>query len=374
MPFRFRKSIKIAPGVRMNIGKRGVSSIGVGNLNFGRRGVYSNISIPGTGISYRSQIVGRSQTSATPPKTQQPKSTKEMAVTLKLQDDGSVIFTDEKGKPLPDHLTREAKKQNKELILQWLQEQRAKYNAEIEAVLRIHLTTPSPSGDIIVNPKPEPPTVETHGLMSKLFGRQRQKVDERNQRAHEEYQEALRQWERAEHALRRDTEVMSAVLSNAFASIEWPRETFVSFDIIEGGRTVLVDVDLPEIEDMPTQEAQVSAKELRLTIKERSQTQRQLDYLTHIHAIGFRFIGEVFAQLPAVTTVVLSGYSQRVSKKTGNIEDEYLYSVRIPRAEWEKINFANLEAIDVVACFERFELRRNATKRGSISPIEPFQT
>ena len=37
MPFRFRRSIKILPGVRLNIGKRGVSSVNVGRTNF-RRG------------------------------------------------------------------------------------------------------------------------------------------------------------------------------------------------------------------------------------------------------------------------------------------------------------------------------------------------
>lgn len=61
MGFRFRKSIKIAPGLRLNISKRGAS------LSIGRRGVTTNISkrgvrqtlgIPGTGISY-SRMLGK---------------------------------------------------------------------------------------------------------------------------------------------------------------------------------------------------------------------------------------------------------------------------------------------------------------------------
>lgn len=246
MGLRFRRSIKIAPGIRMNIGKRGVSSIGVGNVNFGSRGVYQSFSIPGTGISYRSKVVGRPQRKSTSPKPQKAKTT-EVPVTLKLQDDGSVAFTDKRGKPLSDELVREAKKQNKELILQWLQEQRDEYNSARESLLNIHLTTPAPVGEIIVNPKPELPKTETHGLISQLFSSQRQKVDERNKQAQQEYEKALLEWERAEQALRTNTEVMSAVLSNAFASIEWPRETSVSFDIVDEGRTVLLDIDLPEI-------------------------------------------------------------------------------------------------------------------------------
>ncbi|MEM9766081.1 MAG: DUF4236 domain-containing protein, partial [Pseudomonadota bacterium] len=48
---RFRKSVKIAPGVRMNFSKSGVSaSVGGrgGRINVGKRGIRSTISVPGT--------------------------------------------------------------------------------------------------------------------------------------------------------------------------------------------------------------------------------------------------------------------------------------------------------------------------------------
>ena len=373
MGLRFRKSIKIAPGVRMNVGKRGASSISVGGFNFGKRGVYQNISIPGTGISYRAKVAGRSRTKPKPTKPRPSKATKQISVTMKLLDDGTLVFTDKKGKPLPDNVIRETKKQNREVIERWLQEQSEKYNAEIEALLNIHLTTPAPKGEIIVNPKPEQPKVQKHGLASKLIGRYRQKVDERNILAQQEYERSLYDWEQAENALRTDTEMMSGILSSAFASIEWPRETLISFDIVDGGHKVLLDVDFPEIEDMPSQVAKVNKRQLSLTIKSRSQKQMRLEYLSHIHAIGFRFIGDVFAHLPTVSQVVFSGYSQRVSKKTGYVEDEYLYSVRVTREAWERINFDNLEALDVVECFKQFELRRRVTQTGVITPVEPFE-
>lgn len=292
---------------------------------------------------------------------------------MKLLDDGSVIFTDKRGKPLPNNAIRETKKQNREIIERWLQEQSERYNAEVEALLNIHLTTPAPKGEVIVNPKPEPPKLQKHGLTSKLIDRYRQKVDRRNILAQQEYEEALCNWEKAENALKTDTEVMSTVLSGAFASIEWPRETLISFDTVDEGRKVLLDIDLPEIEDMPSQQARVNKRQLSLTIKDRSQKQRRLEYLTHIHAIGFRFVGDVFAHLSTVSQVILSGYSQRVNKKTGHIEDEYLYSVRVTREAWEHINFDNLGALNIVECFEQFDLRRKVTQTGIISPIEPFE-
>src|SRR5512143_2174220 len=54
MPLRFRRTIKIAPGVKLNLSKGGVSTtVGTKNLkfNFGKRGVKRTVSIPGTGIS-----------------------------------------------------------------------------------------------------------------------------------------------------------------------------------------------------------------------------------------------------------------------------------------------------------------------------------
>jgi hypothetical protein len=55
MTLRFRQSIRIAPGVRLNFSKTGVSaSIGGSplTLNIGRRGVKGTASAPGTGLSF----------------------------------------------------------------------------------------------------------------------------------------------------------------------------------------------------------------------------------------------------------------------------------------------------------------------------------
>ena len=56
MGFRFRRSFKIAPGVRLNMGRTGFTSVSVGGkgltANVGRRGVRTTVGLPGTGLSY----------------------------------------------------------------------------------------------------------------------------------------------------------------------------------------------------------------------------------------------------------------------------------------------------------------------------------
>lgn len=63
MGFTFRKRIKIAPGISVNIGKKGVSSISIGgkggSINLGKRGIHGTASIPGTGLSYRKKLLGK---------------------------------------------------------------------------------------------------------------------------------------------------------------------------------------------------------------------------------------------------------------------------------------------------------------------------
>lgn len=60
--FRFRKTISILPGVRINLSKSGASTSLGGrgatvNVGHGRRPTV-NLGIPGTGLSYRAPISG----------------------------------------------------------------------------------------------------------------------------------------------------------------------------------------------------------------------------------------------------------------------------------------------------------------------------
>lgn len=59
MGFRFRKTLKIAPGIRLNLSKSGVSTTigkpGV-SLNIGKRGAFVSAGIPGSGVSFRKKI------------------------------------------------------------------------------------------------------------------------------------------------------------------------------------------------------------------------------------------------------------------------------------------------------------------------------
>jgi hypothetical protein len=59
MSWRFRKSFKVIPGVRLNLTRNGLSAtLGAApfSVNIGPKGTYANMSIPGTGIWDRERI------------------------------------------------------------------------------------------------------------------------------------------------------------------------------------------------------------------------------------------------------------------------------------------------------------------------------
>ena len=62
MGFRFRRSVRIAPGLRLNLSKGGVSAT-LGrpgaSVNIGRRGVQGTAGLPGSGLSYQTRLAGR---------------------------------------------------------------------------------------------------------------------------------------------------------------------------------------------------------------------------------------------------------------------------------------------------------------------------
>jgi hypothetical protein len=398
MGFRFRRSIRLAPGVRVNLGSRGISlSAGVrgASVTVGPRGTYANVGIPGTGISYRERLsspIRKSSSGLNRPSSDSTGDTS-LAVLLSLKDDGSVEFKDSNGNILSPGLVRIVREQQGEAVTNWLQEQCEAINQDLDALLTIHLATPTADTRIAFIPerfdlpRPQEAAPRPLGILGRLFHSRHRRIEAENALTQSRYLQALAQWREEQAAFearqeerrrlieeRRlyDPEAMQAFLSERLSAIRWPRETLVDFDVLDGGKTVYLDIDLPEIEDLPKRQATVAAKGVRLNIRDISDTQCRRNYMIHVHAVAFRLIGEVFAALPSADHVVLSGYSQRLDKATGRINDEYLYSVRVNRQLWRAIDFNNLDQIDVVESLARFDLRRRMTTTGIFRPIEPF--
>lgn len=393
MGIRFRRRVRIAPGVHLNISKSGFGISGGPRglkIGAGPRGMHYSAGLPGTGLHYRKDGIrapSPSTASGSGKTVQQP-----TGAHLRIHDDGRVDFIDDNQELLPPRIVKALREQFATEIEQTLAKQCAIWTEGVDSMLRIHEATPPPTGRPRFEPepfrrtRPEAPTPQPLGFLDRLIASRRNRATQENEarrlaweRTSKVWAEEKRQHDAAEVARTRqldeglfgDDSVMERVFEDRLAALEWPRQTEVSFQIEDGGRMIWLDIDLPEVEDMPTKTATPAARGLKINVKTKSDTQVRREYMTFVHAIVFRIIGEAFFSLPVAEEVIASGYSQRPDPQTGNVRDDYLLSVRVRRADWSGINFYGLGDLDVVACFERFDLRRRVTKTGIFQPIEP---
>ncbi len=386
---RFRKSIKLAPGIRMNVSGSGIGWTLGGrgaSVGIGKRGTYLNTSIPGTGLSSRTKLSGGRPTS-----TGKRDPADKMTVTVVVDDEGTISFKDNAGNPLSQAMVDLARKQQGDRIKGLIQQQVDQINSQIEALAEMHLYTPRPVKHIFKpgrfsKSEPAMSTLKQPGFFCKFFKSCVARVEADNLKSQHAYSEKLKSWNTEKDAFDDHQKADAAFLDRlnlgdvsaietyfeaVLQDIAWPRETIVDYDLESDGAMYL-NIDLPEIEDMPTKTASSPARGLKLNIKEMSPTAIQKLYMQHVHAIGFRILGEAFAASPAIRKVSVSSYSQRASKVNGQINDEYLYSVQVNRSQWEMIRFENLTEIDVVESLAAFDLRRDMTKTGIFKPIVPF--
>ncbi|CAM3952457.1 DUF4236 domain-containing protein [Bordetella tumbae] len=394
MALRFRRSIKLAPGIRMNLSKSGVSwTVGPrgSTVGIGKRGARLNTSMMGFSSSQSLYKPTPSPRRSAAPEPASPRSY--VALTCGVTDDGVLTFHDKDGKLVSESVVEEAKKQNRQAILDLIQRKCDQINGELDALANIHLDTPSPHISPTFSPEPYPhpapsqPAPPTPRWWEKLFSKRLATLQASHQQAMANYRRQLDAWQKnknqheqnqtqrrhfLEHEIHQDPAAMERWLEENLQDITWPRETLISLDIVEQGQHIRLDVDLPEIEDMPSKTAAVPSRGLKLSVKDLPAVQVRKRYMAHVHGVGFRIIGETFAALPCARRVTLSGFSQRHDAATGKARDDYLYSVSVARDDWERMDFKQLAMVDVVELLAQFDIRRQMTKTGIFKPIEPF--
>jgi hypothetical protein len=167
-----------------------------------------------------------------------------------------------------------------------------------------------------------------------------------------------------------DEEAASAVLSYRLGQVTWPRETLLDWDF--RGGTLFLDVDLPLQDTVPKRRYRLLQRGLRLGVSELSDTQIRRVYMQYVHGALFRVVGEAFHALPALDTVVVSGFTQESDPATGAERDTFLVSARVDRALWGGIRFDGLDQVDPVAALARYPHRRDMTRTGIFRGITPF--
>lgn len=185
-----------------------------------------------------------------------------------------------------------------------------------------------------------------------------------------------------EQVLNPSSEYLQDTVSDVLSQIKLPVDFSIDYAVTK--ENIELDIDLPEIEDYP----QVTSSILqsgKLSIKKKTVSDFNHDYATSVIGMSFFFAGFLFNISPKIKTISMAGYTQRLSKKTGNIEDQYVYSVTYTRNEFSKLNVANIDPLEAINGFEntidvssKFELKtidvKQSENRRSTSETQEIQT
>lgn len=389
MALRFSRRITLIPGVRLNIGKKGVSlSAGPrgSSISTGRRGTHVNIGLPGTGISIRNRLdtIG----SINEEKQSENNDLNEFSVHLKVDDHGVLSFETENGSPLSPKFIKRIKKEQPDKISQVLQTAANTINKDLDELMAIHHLTPSKnklSYPEFTIPYPQKPEYKSVNFFHRLLGLATS-IENENDKKKSLHNQAVTHWdiikkendEEEEHfnlslqkANSGDLPAMEQVLSYVLSNLKWAKDTQVSFEF-KNQVTLALDVDLPNLDDMPKKAAELPSRGYKLLIKDRTETQLRKDFSRLIHAILFRITGEIFSALSALKKIVLSGYVQRKNPATGIPEDVYIISVEIDKEKWMDIDFQQLDTVSPVSALERFNLKKSIDRTSHFGPIDPI--
>ena len=257
---RFRKSVSIAKGVKLNLSKSGASvTLGKGpvSFNLGGKGAFFNWSVPGTGVYDRVRVdtllrdklgLGKKAEAKAAPKKTAAKKTAARTQSAKT-----------------------ARRPSDEELAQLEREQ---------AFFTLHQYAPD------VAPLA-------------AFG----KIDA--QRAEDDVEAWL-------------------------ADSEAPVPFTVQTQAVPDRSAMMIDLDLPEIEDMPTGKLTQMA-DGSLKIKNKTLKEQREDYRTCVFGLGEYVAANVLAIVPRAERVLVSAYTQRRDPNTGDLLDAFIYSVLFER-------------------------------------------
>lgn len=129
---------------------------------------------------------------------------------------------------------------------------------------------------------------------------------------------------------------------------ELPMEYFVDIAYDEINGRILVDLDLPEIEDIPENKVTTLASG-KQTIKAKSQTNVKEDYANCVCGLSIYIASIIFNVSLKIKEVEISGFTQRLGNNSAIATDQYILLINFNRELFQKIKFENytsLEAID----------------------------
>lgn len=146
--------------------------------------------------------------------------------------------------------------------------------------------------------------------------------------------------------------VLNAI-NDAFASDaeELPMEYFLDISYDDATGKVTVDLDLPEIEDMPQNKIVINPSGKR-SIRSKSQTNLREDYANCVCGLSMYVAGIIFNTCLRIQEVEVSGFTQRCGENSSLATDQYVFIIRYTREQFKEIAFEKLTSLEIINFFK----------------------
>lgn len=126
-----------------------------------------------------------------------------------------------------------------------------------------------------------------------------------------------------------------------------------------------IDLDLPEIEDLPSEQADYDSSG-HVVVKYKNNRDNYFDYELCVYGLAFYIAGLCFNITTNINYVEISGYTQKTDIMSGGTIDAYIYSVLFDRKNFSMLDFM---MIDPVRAFHSFPHIINRQKNGELLAI-----
>jgi hypothetical protein len=179
----------------------------------------------------------------------------------------------------------------------------------------------------------------------------------RNQALQTEYREAKAH---LQGLLAGDPDGVSREVERLLERLEYPLPLDIDVEVDQSGTgsdpaedscTVFFDVDLPEIEDLPDETVRILSTG-KLSVKSKSDRRLRDEYARAVAALALFIGGHGFAASPAVVSVRVHGYTQRVDPATGKTGDVSVLDVTMDRSRFNELEPAAGDPLAMVKGFE----------------------
>lgn len=316
-----------------------------------------------------------------------------LTVDLDIAANGEIRYRHPDGRRFPHAQARVLRRRGEATIRAALEAHCAQLNAELDRLGCLHAQTPPP-GTTGYEPRsypvspPVPVTLDKPGWRHRLWPAARDRLDRENARREALHAQAYRTWEwqkaefdarefarqqREELAAWEDPDAMQWTLDERLNELGWPRETRVDFALSDDSRTIALDIELPGEEELPDRYWDMPAKRLKLSPRKLGVTRQRELYRRHVHGVVVFVLGTVFARLPGIERVLISGYRQVGEAAGDGFQARYLISAKVTRAGWEGVDFDRLARRDPGDVLAAFPVRCDITRAGALRDILPFE-